>query len=90
VQRAKQAAGLGIGVFCFGWVLIVLLSLVFGNWGLPKAADCSEAYAPAEVHVNVTHKKDKKQKHNQVGQVQLQQQHPGRAEAGRMHGFKLL
>jgi hypothetical protein len=68
VQRAQQAAGLGIGVFCTGWVLIVLLSLVFGNWGLPKAAEGrDDAYAPAaEVHVNATQKKDKKAKHNQV------------------------
>lgn len=70
VQRAEQAAGLGVGVFCTGWVLILFLSLVFGNWGLPKAAEGrDDAYAPAalaEVHVNVTQKKEKKQKHKEV------------------------
>ncbi|KAF6263491.1 hypothetical protein COO60DRAFT_412581 [Scenedesmus sp. NREL 46B-D3] len=66
VQRAEHAAGLGIGVFFTGWVLIMFLSLVFGNRGLPEAAEGrDEAYAPAsEVHVNVTQKK-KQAKHTQ-------------------------
>lgn len=46
VQNAKAVAGIGVAVLAFGFLLMVLLSLL-GNCGLAPDHSADDAYAPA-------------------------------------------